>query len=439
MLDRNPSEVLALSLWLGVGCVGRVDGAEDGTESDGPAGSTASAEVSSGASSSLDTTADPLPEPTEAGTTEGSEPPPEGGLGPWGFGYVQHPEIEAQWVGLADFDGDGLIDVFIRNADGDGVSLRGDGSGQLELVDTVSLPSNADFMRAGDYDGDGDLDVAVFDSYAGDSIFVRSNDGDGGFSGQVTSSISGFFGFGAVPMRLDADADHDLFVPDGHSQGAFVAVAQGDGAFEYGPQVPVMGCYLSNTAVGEFDGDGLDDIVATGSCNAVPGVLPLAVYRHQAGAFDMVQMITGEQGPVLEGSDIVLVDTDADGELDIVTPTEHGLYLIHNEGAGTFADPPVVLPHEIQWARHVAPIHVDAEGHLGFVLEWFDYTDGFLAALVIPDPTWTSTTSESIDLQGRFAGSADIDGDGAPDLVVLVSSPTNPEGPGELGIWLSGG
>ena len=53
-------------------------------------------------------------------------PPPEGGLGPWGFGYVQHPDIVGSWVGFGDFDGDGLVDAFVKGPRG-GVVRRDPG------------------------------------------------------------------------------------------------------------------------------------------------------------------------------------------------------------------------------------------------------------------------------------------------------------------------
>jgi hypothetical protein len=55
-------------------------------------------------------------------------------------------------------------------------------------------------------------------------------------------------------------------------------------------------------------------------------------------------------------------------------------------------------------------------------------------ALVVPDAAWASSTTHSLDLQGRVAGSADFDGDGLTDVAVLVG-----EDPAVLGLWLSGG
>ncbi|MCA9706859.1 MAG: VCBS repeat-containing protein [Myxococcales bacterium] len=395
------------ALASGLACVAGPEG--EPTESDGSSTTTASSsttgtsEASTGSAddaSSGGVTTDPTDSTDSTGPTD---PPPDGGLGPWGFGYVEHPELVAAWLGFGHFDGGDSVDLLLAQPGGDGVSLLGDGAGGFEVLTAVRLPSSAGFMRPGDFDADGNLDAAVFSSGYADDFSVLLGDGTGHFPSTVTSPIAGFFGFGALPMRYDADDALDVFVPLGHSEGAMVAVAEGDGSFAPGPHVDVAACYLTSTAVGDVDGDGLDDVIGVGSCNATPRFLPLMIYRHDGGSFALSQTITGESGPVIEGGGVLLLDVDDDGDLDIVTPTLLGVYVVHNLGDGTFEDPPAVLPHELEeHTRWMVPVELDDAGTLGLVLEQ-RLAAGYSAGLVIPDPTWTSATTEPLDLQGRVA------------------------------------
>lgn len=376
----------------------------------------------------------------DGSTTSEPDPPPAEGLGPWGFGYVELPEIEADWVTFGDFDADGNVDLFARRADPGEFRVAtvtvysGDGSGSFVEVASRVVSWSFGFMKAGDYDGDGDLDAALFDDYSDESFGLMQGDGTGTLGALTSVELEGFFGFGATPMRDDLDADDDLFIPLGHSQGGFVAVADGAGSFSPGATVPQPACYFSGTVATDFDGDGLDEVVATGSCNAIPGGLPLVVYRHVGGVLTAVQSIQADLGPVIEGGDVALVDVDEDGDLDVVTATTLGLYVLENQGDGVLADPPQVMPHAYEgYARRVIPLHLDGGDQRAVVLAEPDVRS-LLPALVVPDAAWATATTHMLDLQGRVAGSADVDGDGLTDVAVLVGDP-----PGALGLWLSGG
>ena len=216
-----------------------------------------------------------------------------------------------------------------------------------------------------------------------------------------------------------------------------MAYSQGDGTFAMGPDVMAPSCFFSELGVGDFDGDGLDDVAGTGGCNSPPDFLPLIIYRHLEAGFGHAQGIRAELGPAMEGGDVRVRDIDHDGDLDIMTLTHLGVYVVHNLGDGTFADPPLVVPHTYdEFIQTLIPLELAPDGAPAFLVDSERY-DNSLSALVLPAPDLATSTTEVVDLYGRIVGTADLDGDDAPDVAVLVGDPT--VATGTLGVWLSGG
>ncbi len=442
MGDRTVScsRGLVVAALLGLGCVARLPADEEG-ESSGSTGaepstspSTSDAPAATGEGSTTvegddgsSSTGEPLP------------PPPPGGLGPWGYGYVELPEIVADWIDFADVDGDGHLDLLAhRNDDGYRlVTHLGLGDGSFVEDGMWQLPGQHGFLRAGNFDGAPGLDVALFDEYSDDAFTLLLNDGSGRLGAPQVAQVGGFYGFGANPMRDDLDGDDDLFVPGGWGEGATVAVAQGGGAFVQGAAVDSPACYFSSTTVVDFDGDGLDEVIGTGSCNSVPEVLPLVVYRHVGGVLVADQTVVSDLGPVLEGCELAITDADADGDLDVVTATELGLFVLENEGDGVLADPPVMVPHTAEgYTRRVIPLVLEDTPGPAFLLAspFYSSVPSDPPALVVLDPAFTSSATEILELQGRVADAADVDEDGRPDVAVIHGE----DDTGPLALWLSG-
>lgn len=425
---------------LGLGCVARSPGAEGGESSGSTSAGSTSAESSSSTSGEPATTVDSsIPTGGDEVSTTGEPlpPPPPGGLGPWGFGYVELP-IQADWIGFADIDGDGHVDL-LAHGDGDFrlATHLGLGDGSFVADGEWQLPGDHGFVRAGNFDGEPGLDVALFDEYQDDAFTLLLNDGRGQLGAPQVEQVGGFFGFGAIPLRDDLDGDDDLFIPGGWGEGGGVAVAQGGGDFTQGATVDAPGCYFSNTAVADFDGDGLDEVIGTGSCNSTPEFLPLMVYRHVDGALTEDQSIVSDLGPLIEGCELALTDVDADGDLEVVTATELGLFVLENVGGGVLADPPVMVPHTYAgYAQRVIPLVLeDAPGRAYLLASRYHETvPSDPPALVVVDAAFASSTTEILELQGRVAGAADVNEDGEPDVAVILGGGTSP-----LALWLSGG
>lgn len=429
-----PSRWGVALLLLAASCTDRTGAEPDPTTAEGTGGDTSQPATNTG---DHDTTeGGPSTTPDSDGADSSGEPPlPTDGLGPWGFDYVEHSDIEVLAIEFGEFNNDGLMDFFALR-ENDGAIYIGDGAGGFTEFASMHIPSQNDFPRIADFDGDGWADIAMFDDYSNDDFYVVLNNGAGGFTQRVSSFIDGFFGFGVIELDANGDEAADLFIPLGHSQGAALAIAQGDGSFVLDESVPVHGCYLSDTAVADLDGDGLGDVVTTGSCNSVPEIIPLAVYLHAGGTFEQTQNFFGDVGPLHEGADLVLVDADGDGDLDAATGSDSGLFVALNEGDGAFSEVALLIPHTYPGYSHrLMPLNLGADSPMAYLMESREDEENSDAALVRPAKALDDSATEILDMRGRLAASADVDGDARPDVAVLVGE----QAPFTVGVWLSGG
>lgn len=113
-------------------------------------------------------------------------------------------------MALADFDGDGLLDLVYEADDPHGSVIRvalGDGSGLFGPSSVIALPGSGprDLVVA-DFDGDGQVDVATA-NLDSDDVSVLLGNGDGTLGPGVIVS-----GIGAATGLSPADLDGDGFI-----------------------------------------------------------------------------------------------------------------------------------------------------------------------------------------------------------------------------------
>lgn len=164
------------------------------------------------------------------------------------------------------FNNDANPDLAIVNKAGKAVQvLQGDGVGGFSLLTTLatgatSIPVH---LTSGDFDKDANADIAV--AVQGDHVVqVYFGDGLGGFS---APTVLGPLIGPRVVLAADHDGDSnlDLLVAMAAASGVGeLAILSGDGAGGFGaPVITNIGPNPSGLTTGDFDEDGVDDIVAS--------------------------------------------------------------------------------------------------------------------------------------------------------------------------------
>jgi tetratricopeptide (TPR) repeat protein len=248
---------------------------------------------------------------------------------------------------VGDFDGDGLNDLAVALEDRV-LLFRNLGKGKFEDVTAASgivprnKPSGITFV---DYDHDGDLDLFITGApmkAGGAANVLWRNNGNKTFT-DVTEA-TGLGGSGKTAAAILTDFNNDRAVDlvttgDGASPTIFVNPREG----KYPTQPLYEGEKLPATtgiAVLDFNKDGWMDIAVTHA--GAPG---LTLWRNVPGPWNMGRRFERVLLPligVLRGWGVTPVDIDNDGWIDLaaIVETAKGpeVRVLRNRGDGTFED-----------------------------------------------------------------------------------------------------
>ncbi len=274
-----------------------------------------------------------------------------------GTGY-HFPEIMGGGVALLDFDGDGLLDVYLlqggelvpEEADVETTEnklFRNLGGGKFEDVTAAAGVGHMGYamgVACGDFDRDGDIDMFV--TNVGPNVFYKNN-GDGTFTDATVKLKVGDprWGTSTAFIDIDGDKDLDLYVvnnlgwsaatevecfnyygePDYCSPNNYNA-ASPDILYQFGRLgfadiTTVAGASLAfgnglGVAIGDYDKDGDSDIYVAN--DATPNVLWTNQGRSKFKDMGLIKgcAVNGNGTPEA-GMGVQFVDVDMDGDLDL--------------------------------------------------------------------------------------------------------------------------
>lgn len=167
---------------------------------------------------------------------------------------VQYPEAPSGVV-IADFDGDGKLDLAVANGSAGSVSIRlGNGDGTFQAAHTFNVGVSPAALSKGDFNNDGKLDLAVFqpgdpNTSATGAISVLSGNGDGSFQSPKMTPLTVAIDLAVADFNLDHKSDVAVADYDSSSGNTriLVLIGNGDGTF----QSPKQGATVQSTISGE--------------------------------------------------------------------------------------------------------------------------------------------------------------------------------------------
>jgi hypothetical protein len=244
-------------------------------------------------------------------------------------------------VKVADFNGDGKLDLVVSDYGGGGATairiLLGNGNGTFQAPVSVNTGGSGPLAVAvGDFNNDGKPDVAV-DNYASSTVNILLNNGGPTILTPGTAVSSG----GSSPYYMsvgDFNGDGKLDVVSCNFGSSTVGILFGNGLGGLGPAA-AYGLGASNglsVGVGDFNGDGKPDlaVAAYGSggysilLNSGTGTFPTATFTSLG---------------LSNTYDVAVADFNGDSNLDLAFVSYNGnsggnlLNVLLGNGTGSFA------------------------------------------------------------------------------------------------------
>ncbi len=323
-------------------------------------------------------------------------------------------------VRAADLDGDGRPDLAaLRYNPSQLLLYHGLGGASFAEPVVIGLPSGAYDLAIADFFGNGRADLAVT-CRDGARVIVLRNTGTGDLAARYETVVN--LAVTGQPMQLAvADFNGDGW-PDlamGHNTGGVFTVLLNTGADGFSVQTVATGITRGiGIAAGDLDRDGDADLVVAHPDNRLVQVF----LNDGAAGFSAAgqhTVSTSNRNPHC----IALHDLNGSGNLDLVVAYEYNdrLDVFAGDGAGGFGPAQEVgLPNGFRTCQRVAiadhgsglPVQILLGGSNGPTVISSAHTGGAGFAL---------TPVHHRDL-GEIYGlaSADLDGDGLPDLVMAV-------------------
>ena len=331
-------------------------------------------------------------------------------------------------VAFGDVNKDSKLDIAAAS-DGDGVRVfLGDGTGNWAAVPShPATDGGYGDLVLGDYDADGNLDIIAGSPGNGDGspkgLHVWKGNGNGGFT-DVTSSTglpaNGNWR-GVAVGDVNSDGSLDVAASNGYGTSEGIHVYLGDGTGKFKDQstgLPPTQDRDSNVVLVDFDNDGDLDVAAGGAA----GVDVYLVTEGPLGNLAWSQASVGLPDGKFSG--ITGADWNKDGSVDLVVSAYGagsgiGVYAYENtRNSAVWTSSSSGLPNDGDYIENAVG-DIDGDGHLDIATAGsYGNTYGIMVYYGDGDGAWTGNSqgfTDNVQYVGVDLG--DFNGDGTLDLV----------------------
>jgi len=319
---------------------------------------------------------------------------------------IDHP----YGVAVADFNGDGKLDLAVTNYSYQTVSiLLGNGDGTFQTAATYATGVNPLALAVGDFNGDGIPDLAVLNSGSSGMVSILLGKGDGTFYPQQTITVgSGLANI--VVGDFNGDGKADLVVT--YTGNSVILLGKGDGTFTVGSTLGYSGALVA----GDFNGDGKLDLAIEADNTTLDILL-----GNGDGTFYLGHSYTT---PANGGDPMAVGDLNGDGKLDLAQLNYYtGTVAVwFGNGDGTFGGDyyPTTIAHPMDVV--IGDFNGDGKADLAIS------SGGSQVGILLGDGAGSFPTQTIYTSGGSFGLqllAADFNGDGKSDLVVGNISSNN--------------
>ncbi len=327
-------------------------------------------------------------------------------------------------LAVGDFDGDGREDLAAGHSSGVAI-LLGEGDGTFGAA--VSYGTFARSIAVADYDGNGSLDLAVANS-SNNTIGILLSNGDGSFHVGTPLTVTGIWPKSVAAGDFNGDGAKDLVMINGSFANRAVRLWLGrdNGTFTSMGDYDTQGSELESPVVGDFNGDGLQDLAVAHGTSGSGGVsTSVAVLLGQTDG--NLSPVVNYPVRIPQAKSITIGDFDDDGRQDIAVATgsDRCVRLLLGLGDGTFADDDEVFGPGGS-AGLLAAGDFDGDGNQDLVVATDSYEGGTFALLRgHGDGFFVATTGYGTPGSSIAVASGDFDGNGWLDLVSANRNPHN--------------
>ena len=242
------------------------------------------------------------------------------------------------FAAAGDFNGDGIQDLAVTNQVSNNVNiLLGNGSGGFTNASgsPIAVGAVAYGVAVGDFNGDGITDLAVTNFGSG-TVSILLGNGDGTFTQTLIPTVAvGTNPYGVAVGDFNGDGVADLVITNETSSTVRIFLGNGDGTFTQATGSPVpVGTNPYSVAVADFNGDGIQDLAVANNGSGNVSIL----LGNGNGTFT-----NASASPIAVGSTFALATGDFNGDgipdLAVTNYAVSGtVRLLLGNGDGTFTN-----------------------------------------------------------------------------------------------------